>query len=198
MKHLTILAAAIAALVAHTALADDTRAEKDTQRNVNQQERIQEGLQSGDLTTREAGRLERQQAHVNRVETRAMRNGEISNVEQARITAAQNRSSRHIYREKHDGQEGNPDSRSSQRMQADVQRNINQQERINNGLESGQLTTHEAARLERGQAHTERKEANASVDAHVGPLDQRRIQRSEDRQSRRIARQKHDAQTNSN
>src|SRR6185503_2490298 len=44
----------------------------------------------------------------------------------ARLSREQNQVSRDIYREKHDAQTGNPNSASSQRMQADVQRNINQ------------------------------------------------------------------------
>jgi hypothetical protein len=79
-------------------------------------------------------------------------------------------------------------------MQADVQRNINQQQRIESGIQNGSLTNREVARLERGQAHVARKEARAGADGHVGAVEQQRIQRSENRQSRRIFRQKHDAQ----
>jgi hypothetical protein len=191
VKRITVLAAAIAALTSGVAFAQ-TRAEVDTQRNVNQQERIEQGLKSGELNTREASQLERQQAHVERLESRSLRDGKIGAGEQARITAAENRASRNIYRQKHDAQEGNPNSRSSQRMQADVQRNANQQERINNGLESGALSNGEAAKLERGQARVDRREANAGADGHVGPAEQRRIQRTENRQSRKIFREKHD------
>ncbi len=35
--------------------------ERDQQRDVNQQERIEQGLESGELSTREAGQLEREQ-----------------------------------------------------------------------------------------------------------------------------------------
>jgi hypothetical protein len=52
---------------------------------------------------------------------------------------------------------------------------------------SGELTNREAARLERGQAR-------AGADGNVGPHEPRRLQRQENRQSRRIYRAKHDAQ----
>ncbi|UUZ55732.1 hypothetical protein LP419_09440 [Massilia sp. H-1] len=48
-------------------------------------------------------------------------------------------------------QTGNPNSASSQRMQADVQRNVNQQTRIENGIKSGELTNHEVAKLEKAK-----------------------------------------------
>jgi hypothetical protein len=80
-------------------------------------------------------------------------------------------------------------------MQADVQRNINQQQRIEQGVKSGSLTTREAAKLERGQARDTRLEARAGADGNVGAREQRRIQKNENQQSRRIHREKHDAQS---
>jgi len=76
-----------------------------------------------------------------------------------------------------------------------IQRDVNQQQRIEQGLQSGQLTTREAAKLERGQARDSRLEARAGADGKVGPREQRRIQKSENRESRKIRREKHDAQT---
>src|SRR6267142_1894551 len=91
-------------------------------------------------------------------------------------------------------QTGTPNSPSSQRMQADVQRDVNQQRRIEQGVASGELTNREAARLERGQARDNAAQARAGADGSVGPNEQRRLQRQENRQSRRIYREKHDAQ----
>jgi len=164
------------------------------QRDVNQQERIEQGLKSGQLTTREASRLEREEAKVERDQARALRDGTLSPAEKARLAREQNKVSRDIYREKHDAQTGDPNSPSSQRMQADVQRNVNQQRRIEQGVASGELTNREAARLERGQARDNAAQARAGADGKVGPNEQRRLQRQENRQSRRIYREKHDAQ----
>ena len=179
-------AAAVAAAFAAPALAQTTGTV--VQRNVNQQERIEQGLQSGQLTTREAAKLEG-------AESRALKNGKLSPEERARIDRAQNQVSRDIYREKHDAQVGNPNSPSSQRMQADVQRNINQQQRIEQGVKSGALTNREVGKLERGQARDNAMQYRAGRDGHVGPNEQRRIQSAENTQSQRIYRQKHDAQT---
>ena len=187
------IAVLASALLSSAAIAQTVGTE--VQRNVNQQERIEQGLKSGQLNTREAARLEREESRVERMQSRALRDGNLSAGEKARIDAAQDKVSRDIYREKHDAQTGNPNSASSQRMQADVQRNINQQSRIEQGVKSGELTNREVGRLEHGQARTNRIQANAGADGHVGALEQRRIQRNENVQSNRIYRQKHDAQT---
>ena len=186
------LAAALATAFAAPVFAQTTTA-TDVQRNVNQQQRIEEGLKSGQLNTREAGKLERGEAKVEKIEANAARNGTVSPREQARITAAQNRESRAIYNQKHDAQVGNPASASSQRMQADVQRNVNQQQRIEQGVQSGELKNREVAKLERGQSRVDRATARASADGHVGAGEQARIQARENHQSTRIHRKKHNA-----
>ena len=188
------LALSVATLVSGAAFAD-TVAEKDQQRDVNQQQRIEQGLQSGELNTKEAGRLERDQQHVDRLEAHDLRDGHVSAAEQLRLDKAQNAASADIYRQKHDAQTGNANSASSQRMQADVQRNVNQQQRVQNGMQNGSLTNHEASRLEAGQARTDRKMANAAANGRVGAAEQARIQRTENRDSRQVYRKKHNART---
>jgi hypothetical protein len=165
------------------------------QRDLNQQTRIEQGLQSGELSAREASRLERGEAHVEHMEANALSDGKLSAAEKRRISRAQNAMSERIYREKHDAQTADPNSASSRRMAADAQRNVNQQARIEQGIQSGELTNHETAKLERGQAHVNRLEARAGADGHVGPREQQHIQHAENRQSHRIFREKHDAQT---
>lgn len=190
-------AVALALLAAAPALAQTgapAGAPLYTQRDINQERRIEQGLQSGQLNTREAARLQAEQAHIDRMQARALRDGTLTAAERARINAAQNRASADIYRQKHDAQQGDPGSPSSQRMQANVQRNINQEKRIQQGMASGALTEREAARLEAGQARVGRREALAGADGHVGPREQRVIQQSQKHQSRQIFRQKHDGQ----
>jgi hypothetical protein len=186
----TTLAAALALAFCGAAFAQAGT----VQRDANQQQRIEQGLQSGSLNTREAARLEGEESRVQRDQARAMQDGKLSPAEKARLSREQNRVSRDIYREKHDAQTGNPSSASSQRMQADVQRNITQQNRIELGVQSGSLTTREAGRLERGEAHDSRLEARAGADGQVDAKEQRRVQKNENRESQRIRREKHDAQ----
>jgi hypothetical protein len=61
-------------------------------------------------------------------------------------------------------------------------------------MASGELTNREAARLEAGQARVGRAQARAGADGHVGPREQAAIQHRQNVQSKRIYRQKHDAQ----
>lgn len=166
------------------------------QRDADQQQRIEQGLQSGQLNTREAGRLEREEQHIDRQQARDLKSGgALTPQEKARITREQNHVSRGIYRDKHNGVTGNPDSASSQRLQADVQRDANQQQRIANGIKSGQLSNKEAGHLEAGQARVNRAEANAAANGHVGAGEQARVQGKENQQSRRIYDKKHNDKT---
>ena len=163
----------------------------EVQRDVNQQSRIEQGLQSGQLSTGEASKLERDEARIDQMEKKALRNGSLSPQEAARIQRAQNQASGQINKLENNAITGDPNSASSQRMQADVQRNVNQQNRIEQGIQSGALTNREVSGLERGQARTSRMESKASADGHIGAREQARIQNREDRQSQRIFREKH-------
>ena len=144
----SLVAAAVAALFSGAALAQQGT----VQRDVNQQNRIEQGLQSGSLSSGEASRLEREQSRIDKDQARALRDGNLSPAEKARLAREQNKASRDINRLENNARRGNPNSASSQRMQADVQRDINQQNRIEQGVKSGSLTNRESARLERGQA----------------------------------------------
>jgi hypothetical protein len=161
------------------------------QRNVNQQERIEQGLQSGQLTTKEAAKLERGEARIEKMEQRADADGRMTDAEKRRIEQAQNKESQQIYQDKHNAQAGNPNSASSQRMQADVQRNVNQQQRIEQGIQSGQLTNREVGNLEKGQANVNRREARAGANGHISANEQHNIQAAENRQSRKVHKEKH-------
>jgi hypothetical protein len=165
------------------------------QRDVNQEKRIEAGLKDGSLSTREAARLEKEQAHVDRIQAQALKDGKLSDVERARLAAAQNKTSADIAAARHNAVKGDPTSVSSQRLQTDVARNVSQQQRIENGVKNGSLTNKEVARLERGQAHVDAKEAKAGANGHVSAAEQRSVQRTENRQSKRIHQQKTDAQT---
>jgi hypothetical protein len=190
MKATRLIPVILAGVFAVPAFAQGTATE--VQRDVRQQQRVEAGLQSGQLTTREAARLEHEEANIDHAQAKALKDGSLSDAEKKRISSMQNRASRDIAAQKHDAQTGNPDSASSKRMQADVQRNVNQQQRTANGVRNGSLTNHEVAGVERGQAHTDRKQARAGSDGHVGRLEQKRVQAAENRQSHRIHHEKHD------
>lgn len=186
------IAATLAVVLAAPAFAQT--AATTVQRDVNQQQRIEQGLQGGSLSTGEAASLERKETHVENLQSGALKNGSMSPAERARIQGAQDRVSKDIDTDKHNARAGNPASASSQRMQAGVQRNVDQQARIEQGVKSGQLTHRETASLEHGQAKVTRREARAGADGHVSATGATRIARAENHQSDRIYANKHDAQ----
>ena len=75
------------------------------ERMQNQQQRIDQGAASGQLTPREAARLEGQQAKIRQDEARAKSDGVVTVAEKRKLTAEQNRASRDIYRKKHNHRE---------------------------------------------------------------------------------------------
>lgn len=188
----TVIAAMLTAAFAAGAQAQTASAE--VQGNVDQQQRIQDGLKDGSITTREAAKLEKGQAKVDKLEAKGNRSGSLSEREKERIDRAQNKQSAAIDHAQNNGVSGNPNSTSSQRMQSNVQRNIDQQQRIQEGVQSGQLTGHETARLEKGQAKVDKKEARAGKNGVVTEHEQSRIESSGDRQGERITEQKTDGQ----
>ncbi len=76
------------------------------QRQRNQQERIGQGIENGSLTANEAAHLERREAGVNK-EVAGMRQangGTLTPQERRMVNHQQNRNSKRIYNQKHDGQ----------------------------------------------------------------------------------------------
>jgi hypothetical protein len=73
-------------------------------------------------------------------------------------------------------------------------RESHQANRIYNGVANGELTRPEARRLSSGQVHLRRAEARAKSDGVVTARERAHLEHEADQQSRRIYRQKHDAQ----
>jgi hypothetical protein len=74
-------------------------------RRENQQDRIAQGVRSGQLTAGETARLEKREARVNheiRNDRRAHK-GHLTRPERRQINRQQNRLSKSIYRDKHNG-----------------------------------------------------------------------------------------------
>jgi uncharacterized membrane protein YebE (DUF533 family) len=74
------------------------------QRQTNQEQRIDQGIANGQLTQREANKLEHQQQHINTMENKAKSDGIVTKKERSRLHAAQDRASKNIFRQKHDRQ----------------------------------------------------------------------------------------------
>lgn len=103
MKRTSTLLVAVLAAFALPVLAQTSTPNID-QRQANQQKRIDQGVKSGELTGKEAARLEKGQERVQKMEDKAKADGKVTPKERARIEKAQNVESRKIAREKHDRQ----------------------------------------------------------------------------------------------
>lgn len=105
MKAFPLILALSSLLLAAPALAADPAATPGVdKREAIQQQRIEQGVQSGQLTPREAARLEKGQGKVERMETKAKADGTVTRQERQRLHQQQDVQSRHIQREKHDRQ----------------------------------------------------------------------------------------------
>jgi hypothetical protein len=83
---------------------------------------------------------------------------------------------------------------SAQSMSSIDQRQEYQQERIERGIRSGEITRSEAHRLEQGERAIDRAQARARADGVVTPQERARIDRMVDREGRAIYRESHDNQ----
>lgn len=97
---------AVAALAASTlpAFAQTTSTPRIDQRQADQKARIEQGKKSGQLNKKEAARLEKGQARIQKMEDKAVADGKVTKKERRKIEHAQDVESRRIYREKHDQQ----------------------------------------------------------------------------------------------
>jgi hypothetical protein len=73
-------------------------------------------------------------------------------------------------------------------------RQSNQKSRIHQGVKSGELTKREAHKLRKQQRGIERQEERANADGEVTAKEAAKLEQRQDRASKAIYKQKHDAQ----
>jgi hypothetical protein len=95
--------ALIATLSLTTAALSAQTSQEINQRKDNQQQRIANGVQSGQLTAGETAHLEKQESAINHEERnmRAQDNGHLTQADKSLINKQQNQESRRIYNDKH-------------------------------------------------------------------------------------------------
>jgi hypothetical protein len=163
------------------------------QRKENQQDRIANGVQSGQLTAGETSKLETKEAAING-ETRADRaanGGKLTGAEKQQINGQQNKLSNQIYQDKHN-------ANTAQYGNNEVgQRRENQQDRIAQGVKSGQLTAGETAKLENQQKGIN-QQVKADRSANGGKLtpgEKAQVNHEQNNASKNIYNKKHNART---
>ena len=155
----------------------------------NQQERIAQGVSSGQLTAAETSNLERKESAIRQeVHTdRALNGGTLTPAERAQVNRQDNRLSNQIYADKH-----NANVQHYGANQVDARR-YNQQQRIANGISNGSLNAAEASRLEHKQVainhevHTDR----ALNGGKLTPGERTVVNHQQNQMSRQIYRNKH-------
>ena len=163
------------------------------ERKENQQDRIAEGVKSGQLTAGETANLEKKEAAINKetAADRAANGGKLTGAEKAQINRQQNQMSKQIYRDKHNANVAHYGNNKVGR------RRENQQDRIAQGIQSGQLTAGETAKLEKQQQGIN-KQVAADRKANGGRLNgaqRKQINKEQNQASRNIYRKKHNGAT---
>ena len=163
------------------------------QRKENQQDRIAQGVKSGQLTAGETANLETKEAAING-ETKADRaanGGKLTGAEKKQIIGQQNQASKQIYKDKHNASTQHYGSNKVD------QRRENQQDRIAQGVKSGQLTPGETTKLENQQKGIN-KQVAADRKANGGTLtasEKKQVNKEQNGASKNIYHKKHNAKT---
>ena len=184
----TLAMFAVAALtIASTAFAQQEGSVND--RRADQQQRVANGVQSGQLTAGETKNLESREANVNREirDDRAANGGKLTAQEHRQINRQQNNLSRSIYNDKHNAAQAH-----FGKNEVDPRRE-NQQDRIANGIRNGSMSAGEVARSENREQGIN-QQIRADRAANGGRLtghEKRQINREQNGASRQIYREKH-------
>ncbi len=103
MFNVKALVAAVALTFTGLAFAQTATPNID-KRQANQERRIEQGEKSGQLTTKEATRLEKREGKLEADKEKAAADGKVTKKERAKLQREANRDSKAIYRQKHDAQ----------------------------------------------------------------------------------------------
>jgi hypothetical protein len=160
-------------------------------RRENQQDRIANGVQSGQLTAGETKNIEGREANLNREihADRSADDGKLTTQERKQVNNQQNNLSKSIYTDKHNANVAHYGNNEI------GQRRENQQDRIAQGIRSGQMTAGETARTEnREQGINQQVRADRAANGGklTGP-EKTQLNHQLNGSSRQIYRQKHNA-----
>ncbi len=158
-------------------------------RRQDQQDRIANGVKSGQLTAGETKNIEGREANVNREikDDRQANGGTLTPQQRQQVNRQQNNLSKSIYNDKHNANTAHYGNNEV------GQRRENQQDRIAQGIKSGQMTAGEAARTENREQGIN-QQVQADRQANGGKLtgqERRQVNHEQNRASRQIYRQKH-------
>jgi hypothetical protein len=191
---LTLMSAALAVLALPVVAQNPSSAPVTGQsiqgRKENQQDRIANGVKGGELNANETNTLEKKEATLNQEERdmRKLDNGRLTGADKSTLTQQQNQLSRQIYRDKHNPAVQNPTPKGEVGKRAE-----NQQDRVAQGVKSGQLTAGETAHLENNERKINReiRDDRAANGGKLTAQEKAQVNRQQNRESRQIYRDKH-------
>lgn len=138
------------------------------QRQQHQNQRIRQGVRSGELTRRETRNLAEEQRDVRQLERAYKSDGELTRAERVDLHREQNQASRDIYEQKHDAQDRPVSSAPPAVRNPGVnQRQGNQTARIANGVKTGELTHDEAQDLREARRDIRQTEHEYKADGKL-------------------------------
>src|SRR5580698_2695222 len=160
-------------------------------REANQDQRIANGLRSGQMTSGEAAKAEQTQSNIDQQvhNDREANGGKLTGAERQQINGEQNAASRQIYDEKHNGNTVKPNEVDD--------REANQQQRTAEGLRGGQMTSGEAAKTNANLAAVAQQVHNEHTANGCALTKQEKQQanKEENKNSKQIYNEKHNNKT---
>ena len=149
-------------------------------------------MKSGELTAGETANLEKKESNLNQEEhdMRSLDNGKLTAADKTTLNQQQNKLSNQIYDDKHNAATQNTDPKSEVGKRAE-----NQQDRIAQGIKSGQLTAGETANLEKNEAkiNNEVRNDREANGGKLTPQEKKQVNRQQNRESRQIYKDKHNS-----
>jgi hypothetical protein len=184
-----VIGSVMATLLALSVCAQTPPAGEVKKRKENQQDRIANGVSSGQLTAKETANLENKEKKLNQktAAERKANGGNLTNNEKKQINQRQNKLSKQIYDDKH-----NADQAKFGNNEIGARRQ-NQQQRVAQGIKSGQMTAGEAARVEKNETKINQQVA-AERKANGGNLtnnQKKQANKQLNKESKQIYNEKH-------
>lgn len=164
-------------------------------RQQQQQQRVRQGVRSGELTRRETRNLAEGQRDIRQLERAYKSDGQLTRAERVDLHHEQNQASRDIYKQQHDAQDRPVATPAAIRDPGVNHRQVNQTGRIVNGVKTGELTHDEAQELRDGRREIRQTEQQYKADGGLSRDERLDLHQDLNQQSRDIHAAKHNEQT---
>jgi hypothetical protein len=194
MKNLLIIVISLSLTSIAFARGERKLNQRVNKRQTKQHNRIKQGARSGSLTRKEGRHLVQGQKRINKFKRKAKSDGDITKKERFKMEKMQNKQSKRIFKAKHNDKSRDgvsTDKNFTGKNHRVSKRQKNQGKRIGEGFKSGELTKGETFGLVQGQKKVLKYKRKAKSDGEFTLKEKVKIEKLQDRQSRRIFKAKH-------